>query len=119
MANDAVVDVGPVFYQRREEVLEFKNRIPRLLQSLLELRKVRHRLLDASRHSRHLQFDVLLQDDGTVVQGSDKSLNGLKEVFERSVAHEDDILLWGGCASVVRIPLIFWKEIEEMNVQVL
>ena len=73
----------------------------------------------ATLRPRRLRPDVPLQDGDGVRQRSDKGPNGRKEVIERSVAHEDDVFLWSGCGGVVRIPLIFWKETEETNVQVL
>lgn len=67
VADDAIVDLGPVFLQRRKELPELGDRRPRVVQVLLELRQVRRRLLVAARRLRRVSPDAFLQDGDGVV----------------------------------------------------
>ena len=98
MADDAVVDLGPIFLHRGKELLKLLDRL--LLAYVSSGRRQVHCcLLVAGLRTIHVRHNTLLQDrDG--VQRTNTGLNGRKEVVESLVAHEDNILR-SGCAGVV------------------
>ena len=115
VADNAILDVGPVLFQCREGLPELDDRRLRVVHMLLELRQVRRRLLIALAAcaltflSKTVTVFVNVPTRARMdARRSSNALLPMRTTF-----------LWSGCGGVVRIPLIFWKETEETNVQVL